>query len=160
MPSVGKISNAASSRPLSCVGLLSAATMPARPSRASSDSAQFARSASHHLARSLVLGVRRKAALRANRPSTDARATTSDVDCQIKKAPIASRHDAPVPRRRSATARTSPSATRTGTVATRKSVSLRKSAPPPSASLAAPASRNTRNARPRKSPYHWTAPDR
>jgi hypothetical protein len=93
--------------------------MAAAPSSARDDSAQFARSASHHLAFSLVLGVRRNAALRANKPSTEARATTSEVDCPIKNAPIASRHDAPVPRRSSATALTSPSATSTGTVATR-----------------------------------------
>ena len=32
--------------------------------------------------------------------------------------------------------------------------------PPPSASFAAPASRKARNARPRKSPYHWNPPAR
>lgn len=61
--------------------------MPSAPSRASDDSAQLARS-SHHAARSLVFGVRKNAALRANRPSTDARATTRDVNCQMKNAPI------------------------------------------------------------------------
>ena len=67
------------------------------------------------LGRSLVFGVRRNAAFLANRPSTEARATTSEVDCQMKNAPIASRHDAPVPRRTSATARIRPSSTSTGT---------------------------------------------
>src|SRR5262249_50689975 len=129
-------------------------------STASDDSAQLARSASHHLARSLVFGVRRNAALRAKRPSTDARATTTDVDCQMKKAPIASRHDAPVPRRSSVIARTSPSPTITGTAATRKIVSLRNSSPPPVARLNAPASRNTKKTRPSRSPYHWMPPAR
>ena len=45
----------------------------------------------------------------------------------MKNAPSASRQDAPVPRRSSATARTRPSTTSTGTVATRNTVSLRKS---------------------------------
>src|SRR5262249_57564199 len=61
-PRVGNSSSAASSGPLSSYHLVSAAAMPARPSTASEDSAQFARSASHHLARSLVFGVRRNAA--------------------------------------------------------------------------------------------------
>src|SRR5215831_19839542 len=159
-PRVGNSSSAASSGPLSWYHLVSAPTMPARPSTASDDSAQFARSASHHLARSLVFGVRRNAALRANRPSTDARATTTDVDCQMKKAPIASPHDAPVPRRSSVIARTSPSATSTGIVATRNADSLMNSALPPVARLAAPASKNTRNTRPSRSPYHWMPPAR
>src|SRR5215470_7871353 len=159
-PSVGNSSSAASSGPLSWFHLVSAPAMPAKPSTASDDSAQFARSASHHLARSLVFGVRRNAALRANRPSTDARATTTDVDCQMKKAPIASRHDAPVPRRSSVIARTSPSPTITGTAATRKIVSLRNSSPPPVARLNAPASRNTKKTSPSRSPYHWIPPAR
>src|SRR5207342_1309474 len=54
MPRVGNSSSAASSGPLSWFHLVSAPAMPARPSTASDDSAQFARSASHHLARSLV----------------------------------------------------------------------------------------------------------
>ena len=159
-PRVGNSSSTASSGPLSWVDLVSAAAMPAKPSTASVDSAQLARSASHHLACSLVFGVRRNAALRANRPSIDARATTSEVDCQMKNAPIASRHDAPVPRRSSATARTSPSPTSTGTVATRNGVSLRNSSPPPVARLAAPASRKTRKTRPSRSPYHCRPPAR
>ena len=85
--------------------------MQAKPNSASVDSAQLARRASHHRVRSLVLGVRRNAAFLANRASTDARATTSEVDCQMKKAPIASRQDAPVPRRTRATARIRPSST-------------------------------------------------
>src|SRR5215475_2034175 len=124
-PRVGNSSSAASSGPLSWFHLVSAPATPATPNRASDDSAQFARSASHHLARSLVFGVRKNAALRAKRPSTDARATTTDVDCQTKNAPIASRHDAPVPRRSRTIARISPSPTITGTAATRKIVSLR-----------------------------------
>jgi hypothetical protein len=94
--------------------------MAAKPNSASVDSAQLARSASHHLVCSLVFGVRKNAAFLANRASTEARATTSEVDCQMKNAPIASRQDAPVPRRSSATARTSPSSTITGTAETRK----------------------------------------
>ena len=77
-----------------------------------------------------------------NSPCTDARATTSDVDCQIKNAPSASRQEAPVPRRSSATARSSPARPAAGTVATRNADSLRNSRPPPSARLTAPASRN------------------
>ncbi len=160
MPRVGNRSRPASSGPASPAGLVSAPAMPAVPSSARDVSAQLARSASHHLAFSLVFGVRRNAAFFANRPSIDARATTRDVDCQMKKAPSASRHDAPVPRRSSATARTRPSSTSTGTPATRNAVSLVNSAPPPVARLAAPASRKTRNTRPRTSPYHWTPPDR
>jgi hypothetical protein len=160
MPSVGNSSSAASSGPLSWVARVSAAAIPAKPSSASVDSAQFARRASHHLAASLVFGVRRKAAFRANRPSTEARATTSDVDCQMKKAPSASRQDAPVPRRSSATARTRPSTTSTGTVATRKVVSLRNSSPPPRARLAAPVGRKTRKMIPSRSPYHCSPPAR
>ena len=78
----------------------------------------------------------------------------------MKNAPSASRQDAPVPRRSSATARTRPSPTSTGTVATRNAVSLRNSSPPPVARFAAPASRKTKNNRPSRSPYHWTAPAR
>ena len=48
--------------------------MPVSPSTASADSAQFARSASHHFACSLVFGVRRNAALRANRREQPRRA--------------------------------------------------------------------------------------
>ena len=112
MPSVGNSSSAGEQRPRSAGSPWSArAAMPGQArAAASDDSAQLARSASHHLARSLVFGVRRNAALLANRPSTEARATTSEVDCQMKNAPSASRQDAPVPRRSSATARTSPSA--------------------------------------------------
>src|SRR5215467_1515747 len=160
MPSVGKTSMAASSGAASVVALLSARPMPAKPRTASVDSAQFARSASHHLACSLVLGVRKNAALRANSPTTDARATTSEVDCQMKNAPIASRHVAPVPRRSSATARTSPRPTSTGTVASRNGVSLRNSSPPPVARFTAPASRKTKKIRPSRSPYHWSPPAR
>ena len=98
--------------------------------------------------------------MRANSASTDARATTSDVDCQMKNAPSASRQDAAGPRRSRATARTSPSRTSTGTVATRKAVSFLNSSPPPVARFAAPASRKTRNSRPSRSPYHCTAPVR
>src|SRR5579859_1988241 len=160
MPSVGKTSMAASSGAASAVARDTARPMPRKPSTASVDSAQFARSASHHLACSLVFGVRRKAALRANRPSTDARATTREVDCQMKNAPSASRQFAPVPRRSSATARTSPSPTSTGTVASRNGVSLRNSSPPPLARFTAPASRKTKKIRPSRSPYHWTPPAR
>ena len=78
----------------------------------------------------------------------------------MKNAPSASRQDAPVPRRSSATARTRPSATSTGMVATRNAVSLMNSALPPVARFAAPASRNTKKTRPSRSPYHCTAPDR
>jgi hypothetical protein len=119
MPSVGNSSRPASSGPLSWLVLVSAAPMPMKPSSASVDSAQLARSASHHRVCSLVLGVRRNAAFWANRPSTDARGTTSEVDCQMKNAPMASRQDAPVPRRSRAIARTSPSRTMTGTAETR-----------------------------------------
>jgi hypothetical protein len=59
----------------------------------------LARSACHHEVCSPVFGVRKKAAFLANSPSTEARATTSEVDCQMKNVPIASRQDAPVPRR-------------------------------------------------------------
>ena len=111
---------------------------PAVPSSASDDSAQFARSASHHFAFSLVFGVRRNAAFLANRPSTEARATTREVDCQMKNAPSASRQDAPVPRRSSATARTSPSSTSTGTAATRNTVSLRNSVAAPGGQVERP----------------------
>ena len=76
---------------------------------------------------SLVLGVRRKAAFRANRPSTDAFATTREVDCQMNNAPIACRQVAPVPRRSSATARASPSTKSTGMVVSRNGVSLQNS---------------------------------
>ncbi len=134
--------------------------MPAKPNTARMDSAQLARKASHHLVRSLVFGVRRNAAFLANRASTEARATTSEVDCQMKNAPSASRQVAPVPRRSSATARTRPSRTITGTAETRKMVSLRKSWPPPVARLNAPASRKIRNSRPSTSPYHCSAPAR
>ena len=108
----------------------------------------------------LLAGLRRdqERCLRRTAPSTDARATTREVDCQIRNAPSASRQDAPVPRRSSATARTSPSRTRTGTVATRNAVSFRNSSPPPVARFTAPASRNTRKIRPSRSPYHCTAP--
>ena len=61
-PSVGNSSSAASSGPLSWFALVSAPAMAAKPSSASVDSAQLARSASHHLAFSLVFGVRRNAA--------------------------------------------------------------------------------------------------
>ncbi len=47
IPSVGNSSNAASSGPLNWLYLVSEPTMPAKPSTASNDSAQFARSASH-----------------------------------------------------------------------------------------------------------------
>src|SRR5271165_847650 len=160
MPRVGKSSSPASSGPLSWFVFVRAPAMPRNPNRARMDSAQLARSASHHFVRSLVFGVRRNAALRANRPSTDARATTSEVDCQMKKAPIASRHDAPVPRRTRVTARTSPSSTITGTAATRNTVSLRNSWPPPVARLAAPASRKMKKNRPSRSPYHCAPPAR
>src|ERR1700689_3014520 len=69
--------------------------MPRKPNSARVDSAQLLRSPSHQRVRSLVLGVRRNAAFLANRASTDARATTSEVDCQMKNAPRASRQDAP-----------------------------------------------------------------
>jgi hypothetical protein len=48
----------------------------------------------------------------------------------------------------------------TGTAATRKTVSLRKSCPPPVAMFTAPASRKIRNSSPSRSPYHCSAPDR
>ena len=160
MPSVGNKSSPASSGPLGWVALLSAPAMPAAPSKASADSAQLAFSACHHLACSLVFGVRKKAAFRANRPSSDAFATVSEVDCQMKTAPIASRQVAPVPRRSSATALTSPSANSTGTVVSRNGVSLRNTWPSPVARSADPASRKTKKNRPSRSPYHWIAPAR
>lgn len=104
----------ASSGPLSMLVLVSAAAIPAAPRSARTVSAQLARSACHQLVRSLIFGVRRKAAFLANRASTEARATTSEVDCQMKNAPIASRQDAPVLRRSSAIARARPSWTSTG----------------------------------------------
>src|SRR6266480_3381336 len=157
-PSVGNSSRPASSGPLSWFVLVRAAPMAMKPSRARMDSAQLARSASHQRVCSLVLGVRRNTAFLANRPTTDARATTSEVDCQMKNAPIASRQDAPVPRRSSAIARTRPSRTITGTAETRNTVSLRNSWPPPVARLAAPASRKMKNSRLSRSPYHCSAP--
>ena len=82
MPSVGNSSSTASSGPLSWVTLVSAAMIPARPSTARVVSAQLYRDASHHLACSLVFGVRRNAALRANRPNTEAWLTTSEMGCR------------------------------------------------------------------------------
>src|SRR5690348_9912026 len=118
-PSVGNSSIAASSGPLNWLNLVSAPAMPAKPNRASADSAQLVRSACHHLVCSPVFGVRRNAAFLVNKASTEARATTSDVDCQMKNAPRASRQDAPVPRRSRAIARTRPSSTITGMAETR-----------------------------------------
>jgi hypothetical protein len=134
--------------------------MPARPSAANSDSGRFPRTASHQRASSAVFGVRRNSASFANSPCTDARATTIDVDCQIMNAPSASRHDAPVPRRSRAIARTRPNRASSGIAASRKPLSLRKSRPPPSATLPAPTRRKRKNITARRSPYHWTAPDR
>src|SRR5947207_1819595 len=151
---------AASSGPLNWLNLVRAPAMPAKPNRASVDSAQLARSACHQLVCSPVFGVRRNAAFLVNRASTDARATTSDVDCQIKNAPRASRQDAPVPRRSRAIARTRPSSTITGMAETRNRVSLRKSCPPPVVRLTAPASRKMKNSRLSRSPYHCAAPAR
>jgi hypothetical protein len=53
-------------------------------------------------------------------------------------APSASRQEASVPRRNSATARTRPSRTSIGIAATRKPVSLRNRSPPPRVTLPAP----------------------
>ena len=55
-PRVGNSSRPASSGPLSWFDLVSAAPMPMKPNNARVDSAQLARSASHHRVCSLVLG--------------------------------------------------------------------------------------------------------
>ncbi|HYB86109.1 MAG TPA: glycosyltransferase, partial [Streptosporangiaceae bacterium] len=137
MPSVGTNSKQASSGPLRVLVLVSAPAIPAAPKSARTVSAQLARSACSQLVRSLVFGVRRKAAFFANSASTEARATTREVDCQMKNAPSASRQVAPVLRRTSAIARIRPRRMRMGTVATRNTVSLRNSWPPPVAMFTA-----------------------
>ena len=74
MPSVGNSSRPASSGPLSWFVLVRAPAMPRKPNSASVDSAQLARSASHHFVRSLVFGVRRNAALRGEQARAPTRA--------------------------------------------------------------------------------------
>ena len=134
--------------------------IPASPSSANTHSTQLALSASVHRASPCVLGVRRKAASVANRPWIEALVTVSVVDCQIRKAPRASRQEAPVPRRKSATARSRPRTTSSGIAASRKPVSLRNTSPPLSMMLAAPTSRQKKKRSPSRSPYHWIPPHR
>src|SRR5271166_3200643 len=66
MPRVGNSSRAARSGPLSWFVLVRAPAMPAKTDSARVDSAQLAGRADHHRVRSLVLGVRRNAALLEN----------------------------------------------------------------------------------------------
>src|SRR5436305_22603 len=108
---VGHSKSRATSGPPSPLGRVNAAAMPTNPRRPSSVSAMLPRTASNQCGSSAVFGVRTNTASLAYNACTDARATTSEVHCQIMKAPNASRQDAPVPRRSSAIARTSPSAT-------------------------------------------------
>ena len=158
-PSVGNSSRPASSGPLSWFVLVRAAPMA---DEAEQRQGGFGPVGAQRLPPAgLLAGLRRaqERGLLGEQAEHRRARTTSEVDCQMKNAPIASRQDAPVPRRSSAIARTRPSRTITGTAETRNTVSLRNSWPPPVARLAAPASRKMKNSRLSRSPYHCSAPD-